>query len=60
MTRREIDKMDGPTGSAILYYDPEFNEFIVRIVGKPAADYFTDDEADARATMERMVGYAPR
>lgn len=33
-----------------IYKDSEFNEYSVRIIGKPEADYFTDDKDDALAT----------
>ena len=35
--------------------NPEFNEYIVRIPGRPQADYFTDDLQDAVDTARAMA-----
>lgn len=38
-----------------LISNPEFNEYIVRIPGRPQADYFTDDLKDAVDTARAMA-----
>jgi len=38
-----------------LISNPEFNEYIVRIPGRPQADYFTDDLQDAVDTARAMA-----
>ncbi|KGK41041.1 hypothetical protein LH51_17570 [Nitrincola sp. A-D6] len=52
MAKRIIKKvMDNKDNHIInVYRDSEFNEYSVRIIGKPEADYFTDDKDDAFAT----------
>lgn len=38
-----------------LISNPEYNEFVVRIPGKPEADYFTDDLKDAVDTARAIA-----
>ena len=35
-------------------YSSEYREFRVRFIGRPDADYFTDDRGDALETAKRM------
>jgi hypothetical protein len=38
----------------VIHYNAEYSEYRVRITGKPEADYFTSDKADAYATGQQM------
>ena len=55
-----IDKITGPNGTVRVLWSSEDREFICKLVGKPDADYFTDDETDAKRTAELMAGYPAR
>lgn len=47
---REIKALPGMTAK----YTPEYQEFRVRLVGKPEADYYTCDRDDALGTARAM------
>lgn len=62
MSRRLIAVVlpDAPNGREVkVYHDTEWGEYRARLVVDglvvPAADYFTDDKADAIATAETMA-----
>jgi len=38
----------------VCWYTPEYKEFRVRYIGRPEADYFTQDKLDALKTAEYM------
>ncbi len=42
------------TDKVKVYFDSEFDEYQVRIVGKPKATYFTSDKKDALSTAQAM------
>lgn len=39
------------------YRDSDTGEYIVKLIGAPKADYFTDDKDDAIATMRAMADF---
>ncbi len=39
----------------VCWYRPEYKEFRVRFIGRPEADYYTDDRMDAVHTAEHMA-----
>lgn len=41
-------------GPIVIHYNSEYNEYRVRIIGKPEADYFTSDKNDALVTAQFM------
>lgn len=56
MGKRRLVTWEGSANQrALIYRDPEWNEYVVKLPGKPEADYFTDDFEDARATARAMV-----
>lgn len=57
MAPRKVQSVSRDGQVATIYRDPEYNEFVVRLKGRPQADYFTSDKSDALATARRMVGY---
>lgn len=55
MARRKISTATHGEKVATVYRDPEWGEFVVVLKGRPKADYFTSDRADAIETSKRMV-----
>lgn len=60
MTMRRVDVMTRPVlGITIaIHRDSETREYRVRILGRPEADYFTDDKSDAYGVMMEMFDRA--
>ena len=55
MALRKI-KVDSLIGSPVsVYFNSEYSEYIVKIKGNSAADYFTDDKQDALQTARHML-----
>ena len=46
--------------TARTYWNAETEEFIVKLIGAPKADYFTNDKDDALGTMKVMADFVPR
>lgn len=57
MARKKLTSVSHGSAVATVYRDPEWGEYVVKLKGRPQADYFTSDKADAVATARRMVGY---
>ena len=57
MAKRFIQKIEGTDGTARVYFDPAFEEYVVKVEDDEdgAQDYFTDDKQDAIATAQVMV-----
>lgn len=54
MALRKI-KVSSLIGSPVsVYFNSEYSEYVVRIKGNSAADYFTGDKQDALQTAHRM------
>lgn len=48
-------KVPALEGSGVtVYFSPEWEEYVVKVRGKPQADYHTSDKTDAFATAQRM------
>ena len=58
MALRKLETHTGPNGTAKLYRNAEFNEYVVKLSGNPDADYFTPDRDDATNTAILMVNHA--
>lgn len=58
MAKKKLTSVSNGGKVATVYRDPEWNEFVVKLKGRPAADYFTSDRKDAEATAKKMVGLA--
>ena len=55
--RRLFQVTNVATGAtAKVYRSAETDEYIVKLVGAPKADYYTNDKDDAEATANAMVG----
>ena len=57
MAKRKVQSVSHEGKTATVYKDPEWGEYVVKLQGRPQADYFTSDRSDAIATARRMVGY---
>lgn len=48
------------TGKTVrAYKNNDTGEFVIKLIGAPKADYFTDDKDDAIATMKAMADFVP-
>lgn len=56
MAKRKLKSVSNAGRVATVYRDPEWNEYVVKLRGRPGADYFTSDRGDAEATAKKMVG----
>ncbi len=52
MAHRKLAKQ--VSDKATVYWDAEWQEYIVKLKGNPNADYYTDDKADAYGTAKEM------
>lgn len=50
--RIEVPSLVGSPVSVV--FDREWEDYRVKVAGKPAATYYTNDRADALATAQRM------
>ena len=52
MALRRLNGLTSPAAGVevTIYRDSENQEFVVKLAGNPAADYFTDDRQDATST----------
>jgi hypothetical protein len=60
MSKRLLRKL-GTTPQVKVYRDPEWDEYVVKQYDEhgrylPEADYFTNDQGDALATAEHLLG----
>lgn len=58
MPRRKIETVRREGQEATVYRDREWDEYVVKLKGRPSADYFTGDREDAIATARKMVGFS--
>lgn len=55
MALKKIKQPDTLKGSPVsIWFDDEWEEYQVKVQGKPKATYHTDDKADALATAQVM------
>jgi len=48
-------KVDSLVGSPVsVYWNSEYSEYVIKIKGDSASDYFTNDKRDALQTAQRM------
>lgn len=59
MANRKIAEFTGTRGTAKVYRDVEWHEYVVKLSGAPKADYHTSDKEDALETARRMAGFDP-
>lgn len=52
MSLRRIKTPSLCTDLVKVYFDSDVQEYIVKIKGKPEADYFTNDKSDALSTAQ--------
>jgi hypothetical protein len=60
VANRRIAYVTNGEEQARVYYNPQDKEYVVKLKGRPNADYFTDDKMDAVKTAFGMVGLDPR
>lgn len=56
MTRKKVETVTGPKGTAVVYKDMIWYEFIAVLNGDEESAYHTDDRRDAIDTASNMVG----
>jgi hypothetical protein len=59
MANRKISSFTNGDKTTTVYWNSDDREFVVKLRGRPQADYFTTDKADAIGTAMNMVGLRP-